>query len=190
MQVVSSGTRFWEGVSDRPLEELTLSDQTRELLRKGLFVEPSPAISRVVFIATPHRGSFVAGRQIIANVTRHLLSLPLTLTGVAADLARNRDVLRQGVLVPSAVDNMSPRNHFIKALQDIPVAPAVKTHSIIAVDGDGPIEQGDDGVVQYSSAHIEGVESEVVVRSPHSCQGRPDTIEEVRRILRLHAGLQ
>ena len=27
---------------------------------------------------------------------------------------------------------------------------------------------------------------EVVVRSPHSCQDNPDTIEEVRRILLLH----
>jgi len=29
----------------------------------------------------------------------------------------------------------------------------------------------------------------VVVRSPHSCTAKPHTMEEVRRILRLHAGL-
>ena len=46
-----------------------------------------------------------------------------------------------------------------------------------------------DGVVEYKSAHIDGVESELVVRSPHSCQGDPHTMEEVRRILRLHAGV-
>jgi len=46
--------------------------------------------------------------------------------------------------------------------------------------------EGDDGVVKYSSAHITGVESELVVRSGHSCQGMPKTIEEVRRILREH----
>jgi len=40
------------------------------------------------------------------------------------------------------------------------------------------------------SAHIDGVESELVVRSPNSCQGNPHTIEEVRRILRLHVGLE
>jgi hypothetical protein len=45
-------------------------------------------------------------------------------------------------------------------------------------------------VVQYSSAHITGVESELVVRSEHSTQGRPETIEEVRRILRLHADVK
>ena len=40
--------------------------------------------------------------------------------------------------------------------------------------------------VKYTSAHIDGVESEVVVNSPHSCQSHPDTINEVQRILRLH----
>jgi hypothetical protein len=157
------------------------------MFRRGLFVEPLPGVARVVFIATPHRGSFVAGRQFVANVIRRLLVLPFGVTSLTTDLARNPGVFR-GTFVPSAVDNMSPRHHFIQALRDIPVAPAVKAHSIIAVEGDGPVEQGDDGVVQYSSAHIEGVESELVVRSTHSTQGRSETIEEVRRILRLHAG--
>jgi hypothetical protein len=84
---------------------------------------------------------------------------------------------------------MSPRNHFIRALQKIPIASSITVNSIIAVEGDGPVEQGDDGVVRYSSAHIEPVESELVVKSSHSTQGNPHTIEEVRRILRLHVGL-
>ena len=70
------------------------------------------------------------------------------------------------------------------------MAESVKVHSIVAVEGDGPVEQGDDGVVKYTSAHIEPVESELVVKSSHSTQGNPHTIEEVRRILRVHAGLE
>jgi hypothetical protein len=45
-------------------------------------------------------------------------------------------------------------------------------------------------VVKYSSAHIEPVQSELVVKSSHSVQGNPHAIEEVRRILRVHAGLE
>ena len=192
MQVISSGDRFWSAVFRKPLAELKLSDETRSLLQRGLFVEPSPFASRVVFISTPHRGSFVAARQVIANLVRWVLALPTALTGLRGELEQNVDaaVNPAGIFVPSAVDNMSPRNNFIRVLQDIPVAPTVKAHSIISVEGDGPIESGDDGVVQYSSAHIDGVESELVVRSPHSTQGRPETIEEVRRILRLHAGVE
>ncbi len=165
-----------------------MSDETRELLQRGLFVEPLPEVTRVVFIATPHRGSFLAGRRIIASLIRRLTHLPFQLTRVSVDLARNLDAAKSP-FVPTAVDNMSPRHPFILGLQEIPVAPSIEAHSIIAVKGTGPAEQGNDGVVEYTSAHIDGVESELVVRSPHSCQGNPHTMEEVRRILRLHAGL-
>ena len=60
-------------------------------------------------------------------------------------------------------------------------------HSIIAVQGTGPVEDGADGVVAYKSAHIEGVDSEKVVNSGHSCQSKPEAIAEVRRILVEHA---
>jgi len=193
MQVINSGDQFWDAISKKPLDELQLSDKTRELLRRGLFVKPLPEVSRVVFICTPQRGSFVAGRNIIRNLVRALVTLPTNLTGLDADLIRNRDAWRSGVslVVPSAVDNMSPHNHFILTLEKIPVASDVKVNSIIAIETDGPVEQGNDGVVEYSSAHIEPVESEFIVRpSPHSTQGNPQTIEEVRRILRLHIGLK
>jgi hypothetical protein len=189
MQVISTGDRLWNAVSNKPLDELQLSDQTRELFRRGLFLEPLPGVTRVIFVCTPHRGSFVAGRRILANLTRSLLTLPFAITGVQADLARNPGVSKAG-FVPSAVDNMSPGHPFIVGLQDIPVVSSVKVNSIIAVEGDGPPDQGDDGVVKYSAAHIEPVESELIVRSGHSVQGNPNAIEEVRRILRLHGGLK
>jgi len=193
MQVINSGDQIWDSASRKPLDELHLSDQTRELLRRAMFVEPLPEVSRVVFICTPQRGSFVAGRNIIANLVRRLVSLPFALTGVQADIARNPGAFAAGVnpVVPSAVDNMSPRHHFIRTLQEIPVASSVKVNSVIAIETDGPVAQGNDGVVEYSSAHIEPVESELIVRpSSHSTQGNPRTIEEVRRILRLHAALR
>jgi hypothetical protein len=89
--------------------------------------------------------------------------------------------------LPTSLDNMTPGNPFMKVLAELPVAPGVKAHSIIAVNGDGPPEGQSDGVVRYESAHVEGVESELVVRSSHSAQGRPETIAEIRRILLEHA---
>ena len=72
-------------------------------------------------------------------------------------------------------------------LAEIPVAPGIPAHPIVAVRGDGPVEDGSDGVVRYESAHIDGVESELIVRSGHSVQANPQTVLEVRRILLLHA---
>lgn len=83
---------------------------------------------------------------------------------------------------------MSPGHPFLRALNDLPIDPVITAHSITAVLGDPPLIGKTDGVVAYESAHIEGVTSELVVRSGHSTQGHPDTVEEVRRIFRGHVG--
>jgi pimeloyl-ACP methyl ester carboxylesterase len=191
MMVVDSGDTIWKRVSRVPLYDFRLSAETRETLREALFVTPLPTVRRVVFISTPHQGSFVAGRQLLAAMVRRLVQAPADLATVGADLARHPELLGgRGFIIPTAIDNMSPRSPFLRGLSEIPIAPGVHAHSIISVEGDGPVTEGNDGVVEYASAHIEGVESELTVHSPHSTQARPATIEEVRRILRLHLSAQ
>ena len=84
---------------------------------------------------------------------------------------------------------VTPGNPFIRALAALPLAEGVRGHSIVAVDSDGPLEDASDGVVKYRSAHVDGVESELVVRSSHSAQDQPAVIEEIRRILLEHAAV-
>jgi len=155
-----------------------------------MFVEPLPFVKQVIFICTPHRGSYQA-KQFVGNLVRRLVSTPARLVKATAELMQNRDALTwspSGNRLPTAVDNMSPQNPFVRTLSTIAVDPGIASYSIIAVKGDGPIETGDDGVVQYQSAHIEGVKSELVVRWEHSVQGQPEAIQEVRRILLQDAG--
>jgi hypothetical protein len=53
--------------------------------------------------------------------------------------------------------------------------------------GNPPPEGQDDGVVAYSSAHLEEAQSEFIVfQSGHSTQAHADTIQETRRILLEH----
>ncbi len=59
-------------------------------------------------------------------------------------------------------------------------------HSIIPVLDERDLQKARDGVVEYKSAHVDYVESELIVRSPHSCLNQPATVEEVRRILHEH----
>ena len=187
MMVVDSGNAIWDRVSRVPLDDPRISAPTRAVLREGLIVKPLPTVKRVVFISTPHRGSFVAARQLVSGLVRRVVKIPTGLATLAADLARHPDlVIERGYMMPTAIDNMSPRNPFLQALSEIPVAPSIHAHSIISVSTDGPIEEGNDGVVEYASAHLEGVDSELVVRSRHSTQSAPATMEEVRRILLLH----
>jgi hypothetical protein len=189
MMVINSGDRFWRNVSDTPLDELNVSESTRALMRDAVFVEPLPFVTRVVFVATPHRGSYLAGPQFVRRLAQKLISMPSTLVQGGADLF-SKDSIKPYLKMqtfPTAIDNMSPSHPFILTISEIPVAPGVHAHSIIAVDGNVPKESGGDGVVKYVSAHIDGVESERVVNSPHSCQSNADTIDEVDRILHLHA---
>ena len=58
MTVVDSGTKFWDIISDVPFDQAKLSPETRDLTRRATFVKPVPQVKRVIFIATPHRGSF------------------------------------------------------------------------------------------------------------------------------------
>jgi len=191
MTVVDSGTRFWDNISKVPFEQATLSPETKDLARRSMFVKPLPFVKRVIFIATPHRGSFLT-ENILGRIGRRLVSLPGTITKAAAELV----TLNPAAMVntawrpPTAIDNMDWSNPFLRTLASLPIAKGVHAHSIIAVKGNGPPAEGDDGVVKYTSAHIDDVESELVVRSGHSTQARPETIEEVRRILYKHAGIQ
>jgi triacylglycerol esterase/lipase EstA (alpha/beta hydrolase family) len=188
LMVVNTGTKLWDNVSTVPLEELKLSEESRQLLQESLFVEPLPFVSRVIFLCTPHRGSYRTDNFLARWIPRFMKFPDDVLDVSTALLQRNADKMTSATQtrVPTSIDNLTPSSRFVRTLATIPVTSQVAAHSIIAVKGNGPVEQGNDGVVEYKSAHIDGVESELVVNSGHSAQGNPHTVEEVRRILLLH----
>jgi pimeloyl-ACP methyl ester carboxylesterase len=193
LATTDSGDRIWNSLSDKPLDELKITPAQKQEVQKLVFVKPMPCVRRAVFIATPHRGSYRASGW-VRGLVRKLVTAPASLMakmsdmkGVMAQLKLPKEV-RGGTI--TSLDGMSPRSPTLKALSELPVAPEVKAHSIIPVKGNGEFEDGNDGVVEYKSAHIEGVESELVVRHNHSCQSTPGAIEEVRRILRVHLASQ
>ncbi len=188
LMATNSGNRFWENVTKEPFESVEMVPETRALLREAMFFEPVPTLRRVVFIATPHRGSYQATGWVL-NLVRRFINLPGTLVAQFQGLLQGHTFSHLGISqMPTSVDNMSPGHPFLRALNDLAIDPRITAHSIIAVLGEPPFIGKTDGVVAYESAHIEGVESEKVVRSGHSTQGHPDTVEEVRRILREHVG--
>ncbi|HTL72119.1 MAG TPA: alpha/beta hydrolase, partial [bacterium] len=168
------------------LDELQMDVPMRELLRANFFFKPLPCVSRVIFIATPHRGSY-QNTRFVQNLLNRFMTFPSDLMNASASLMKLKDTLnlppalRKGV--PSSLNGMATDNPFMLTLADIPTAPGVKANSIIAIKGDEQPPQGEDGVVKYTSAHVDYAESEFIVRSGHSCQMNPLTIEEVRRLL-------
>jgi pimeloyl-ACP methyl ester carboxylesterase len=185
---IDSGDRLWDAVAYKPIDRIDLAAEERELLRRAIFIKPLPNVRRVVFIATPHRGSYLAEFS-AARLLGRFLTLPFRIVALGAELAtRNTDFkIGPGDLGSGSLFGMTPGNPVVQAMAATPVAPGIHANSIIAVAGSGPIEGGGDGVVKYDSAHLDGVESEYIVRSGHSTQSNPYTIEEVRRILVRHA---
>ncbi|MCG3149115.1 MAG: hypothetical protein PCFJNLEI_02574 [Verrucomicrobiae bacterium] len=188
LTAVRSGDQFWQNITTKPFAEVTMPASERDLLRRALFVEPSPSVRRVIFISTPHGGA----RQInnlVQNLSQRLFTMPQQLTGLAMSLAKLDNPLMKRLhgKVPTSIANMKADNPFLMTLRSLPVNDGIRSHSIIAVKGRGPVETGFDGIVAYQSAHLDGVQSEFVVRDGHSCQANPLTIEEVRRILLEHA---
>ena len=188
LMVTDSGTRFWDGVTDVPFEKVEATPETRALLEGALFFEPLPFVTRVVFVATPHQGSFRVS-SFVLRIVRRLITLPLTVVGGIKELTEKNEALTAFATAPNAVDNMSPGHRFVRTLSASPIAPGVTVHSIIAVPQEGPPQGQNDGVVRYESAHLDEVASEKLVRSFHSTQSTPATILEVRRILYEHLGI-
>lgn len=184
-----TGDRLWQAVlKTNRLDGLGLTAEQQALIRRYACYEALSFVERVVFISTPHRGSYLAN-SFARRWARRFVSLPGKLVSMSkefAGLTERLDLPKGFGSGATSLDSMSPKNPLLLALAELPLAPGVKGHSIIAVRGDGDFHQGKDGLVTYESAHLDYVESEFIVRGPHSCQGLPPTIEEVRRILREH----
>lgn len=186
---IDAGDKLWAVFSTNRLEDLDLSEERRTELRNFAFLKPLPFVKRVVFIATPHRGSYLAG-GFARRWAQRLVSLPSDMVSGGREVLKFTEGSEAGKFLrgrmPTSLDGMSPKNPSLLAMADLSVVPEIKAHSIIPVLGDGDCQQGRDGVVSYQSAHVESVESEFIVRAKHSCLGEPATVEEVRRILYEH----
>ncbi len=189
LTATDTGDKLWRVVSQTNIDDLKVDEKTREVLRTNLFFKPLPCVSEVIFMATPHRGSY-KNTRFVQRFLNRFIKLPGDVMDTSASLLKLKETiqlpeqLRKGV--PSSLNGMATDNPFMLTLADIPTAPGIKAHSIIAIQGNDQPPKGADGVVTYTSAHVDYAESEFIVRSFHSCQGNPLTIEEVRRILLAH----
>jgi pimeloyl-ACP methyl ester carboxylesterase len=183
--VEMSSDTLVRAATGKTLAELKLSPEDEKLIRSYTQFTPLPEVKRVIFISTPHRGSFLAS-NFVRRMVNWLIYAPLQPIHTTSELMKLFAQKSQPVAAATSLDSMSPENPALLAFAETPVHPTIKAHSIIAIKGDDTPPEGDDGVVAYSSAHLAGVESECIVRSGHSCQSMPKAIEEVRRILREH----
>jgi hypothetical protein len=192
-QVQDSGDQVWVNILGNTPSGLGLSKDEYEALRRYMEFHANPNIGRVIFAATPHRGSHVADSR-LAHFGRSLVKLPgqtfgttfSVLESLAARDAFLSELLAKGM--PTSVDNLSPKSPYVKIANSLSFRPGVHLHSIIGNKNGLALSDPEctDGFVPYSSAHLEKVESEMIVKSDHSVHMKQEAIDEMRRILRLH----
>ena len=167
-----------------------LTDEERKELQSVQFPKPG-FVNRVVLMAVPHRGSTMA-KWSIARFGSNLIRIPskvvsrsLKFLGTIIRVTNKENELVKE-MVYTGIDNLDPDNRFIRVLSGSSFASGIPVHSVIGdIDGRG-VPGGTDGIVPYSSSHIDGVASELIVDSGHSVQKSPEAIRELARILRLH----
>lgn len=190
LMLIDTGNTVWNKSFRVPPEKTHLSKENRELLANTLIFSHRQDIGRAIFISAPHRGSKLAmgwvGRlgSRLVKAPSNLVSLAGTITDV---LLLDETSLQMGRL-PNSIDTLSPANPFVKATMDLPITPGVPYHTICGNRGRGGPPTCSDGVVPYTSSHLDGAESELIVPSNHGAHQNPQAIQEVRRILRKHVG--
>lgn len=169
---------------------LHYDEQTLERLQNNFIFSPPQGVTRIVYMATPHRGSTFADNW-IGRLGQRLIDLPSDMLEEVtriATLSRGMFLLNPLQLKDELTNirQLSPNSSLVKYMSELRGSPNVPVHSIIGDRGRNDTPNSSDGVVKYHSSHLDWSASEKIVPSGHSVQDDPASAVELRRILREH----
>jgi hypothetical protein len=193
LQTLDSGNEFWQVVSKEPFQLVKASPDVKHTLEETFFFKPNTGVRRLITIGTPFRGSDAANGT-TAWVGRKLITLPKAVVTGGEQLHRDNPGYfadHNLIDVPTSIDSLSPKSPIFPVMLASNHLPSVKYHNIVGrIPKQGLIGHvaGDsDGIVAYSSAHLEDVASEIIVPAEHmNLHRHPRSVLEVRRILLEH----
>ncbi len=193
--ITDAGDKIWMKAFGKPPGEVAMSADTKKIFTDAVIFEHRPEVGRAIFISSPLRGSDLASHW-LGRIGSSLVKSPVTLLKAGSEMLKVATFQFGDIKlkrIPNSVDTLSPKNHFVKAINEIPVNPRIPHHVICGDRGKGgnkdhtkPIMS--DGIVPYWSSHMDTAESELIVPSGHNAHQNPKAIAEVHRILKLHAG--
>ena len=193
MQTIESQDQFWQLLSDEPFEKVQGEPEDLSKLRQAAFFRPNQDIRRVITIGTPHRGSDYAN-DTTRWLGRKLIKLPTMMVTTGQQLVSQNPGLFQNtelLTTSTSIDSLSPDSPVFPAMLRAPRASWVSYHNIVGLTPTKSFFSKEkltgDGFVEYESAHMDDVVSEITVDSEHQLIHRhPKAILEVRRILLAH----
>lgn len=189
LQVVSSGNHFWNAMATVPFDQMRMPSQVRQEIAPALFFKPLPFVKRVVFIATPHKGSSLASLG-VARLASLTVERPPELAAihrmlVAANPGSFKPEFEQNL--PTTVQLLEPDSPLLTVAYELRPACWVSLHSVVGILHHSITGERTDCVVPESSARYPGVLSELDVRASHTkIHHHLETVAEVERILQQH----
>jgi hypothetical protein len=189
LQISESGDRVWSTFSTVSYEAAVIAPEARAAIERSFFFEPLPVVERVIFIATPHRGSHVAD-AVTGRLASSLVRPPDNTRAAFEQFKRdNPGALRRSFTrLPNSVDLLRQDNDLLKALLTLPRLGTATYHTIAGVGKPDPTSgEASDGVVPLASARLSWADSELLVPATHNTIHRHRaTIGEVRKLLDEH----
>ncbi|WP_445117039.1 esterase/lipase family protein [Acinetobacter sp. WZC-1] len=167
--------------------------QKNQVLMERLQINSVPNFSRAIFIASPHRGTDFADRW-FTLAARRIIKLPGAFLGALADAVDDKDMDIRNLLkdagqglVQNGPSDLSHNSKFTHLTENIMPKNGMVYHSIMGnITNSHDPKVMTDGIVPYTSSHLDGAVSEKIIKGGHSIQETPEAVLELRRILRLH----
>lgn len=154
-------------------------------------------VDTAIFISAPFRGTDYADRW-FTRAIRRIIHLPSNLTQTITNVIKNDDgELPNSYLgdlyLQNGASQLSDKSAFMALTDTIAIHPSIRYHSIMAdnhaTKSNNAVAVGEyisDGIVPYTSSHLEGAASETVLTGGHSIHENPQTIVYLRKILHNH----
>jgi hypothetical protein len=191
--MTDSKMTLWDTFYERSPDEIPFSNETRRVVTDTLIFESRDDISRVIFVAASHGGSYHA-TNLTGRIGAFLVGNPIAndeINREATAYFRAEQQIRGRRRLPNSIEALDPDSQWIQALHDLPLDRSTPFQSIMGDRGRGGNHdrtgpQSTDGVVPFWSAHLDGAESEMTVPSDHWIHLHPEGQAEIHRLLLEH----
>jgi len=125
LQVRTGGRKLWQQFMDTPPQQLDLSPDLKDRIARIVEFQPRPEVARVVFFATPHRGSELAVNP-FAEFFSRLIRLPFGL--LQNDMTKLRGAMREEfqdlfVAPANSVTFLRAKSPLLQAILNLPRRP-------------------------------------------------------------------
>ena len=191
MMISDAGDSIWRGIFGKSPRETKIPGDSRRLLEESLVFNARADIDRAIFICAPHRGSELASNW-IGRLGSRLVRAPALIADVTSTAVDVMTFDTAGLVhnrAPNSIDTLSPDRPIVRISSELPIRKSIPYHSMMGDRGKGDTPDSSDGIVAYWSSHLDGAASEKIIPYHHGSHQRPEAVDEVNRILKLHAGL-